>query len=173
MNRIELIAFKDEKETYELIHKWCSQKYIYEWFEQRPLSYDKIVKKYKDKLLKGKQNLFIINYDNKPIGFVQIYQYSDKVFDEIKTYKNIYEYDLFIGDNKYLNKGIGTKAISIINEYIYDNYSADCIILRPFKRNINAIKCYQKNKFKIIKEYEGKDTLGNKETMVVLINTNN
>ena len=41
MNRIELIAFKDEKETYELIHKWCSQKYIYEWFEQRALSYIK------------------------------------------------------------------------------------------------------------------------------------
>ena len=38
--------------------------------------------------------------------------------------------------------------MNIVNNYIYDNYSADCIVLRPFKRNTNAIKCYQKVWFK-------------------------
>ena len=173
MDKIELIDFNDTNKTYKLIHKWCSKKNIYEWFEQRILSYEEIVKKYKNKILEGKQKLLLINYDNKPIGLVQLYKYDDLTFDKIKEYKNIYEYDIFIGDSNYLHKGIGTRTIDIINRYIYENYSADCIVLRPFKRNINAIKCYEKNNFHIINEYEGKDTLGNKETIIVLINTPN
>ena len=54
---------------------------------------------------------------------------------------------------------------------IYDKYNADAIILRPFKRNIRAIKCYEKCDYKIIKEYDGKDTLGNPEIISVLLNT--
>ena len=56
---------------------------------------------------------------------------------------------------------------------IYEDYNADAIILRPFKRNIRAIKCYEKCRFKNIYEYVGKDTLGNKERIVGLINKNN
>lgn len=171
MDKIELVNFCDEDAIYKLLYKWCSNKFVYEWFEQRILSYDEIVKKYKKKLLDGKQKLLLINYNNKPIGLVQIYKYDDLILDELKKYKEIYEYDIFIGDSNYLHKGIGTKTIDIVNKYIYDNYSADCIVLRPFKRNTNAIKCYQKNSFNIINEYDGKDTLGNKEKIVVLINT--
>jgi len=170
MSKIELIDFKDTDDIYKLIYKWCSEKFIYEWFEQRVLSYDEIVAKYRKKLLDGKQKLFLISYDEKLIGFVQIYRYSDLVFDELKKYKNIYEYDIFIGEKDYLYKGIGKEAISIINEFIYDNYLADCIILRPFKRNISAIKCYQKCGFRLVKEYDGKDTIGNNEKIVILIN---
>ena len=89
---------------------------------------------------------------------VQIYKYDD----------NTYEYDLFIGEENYLNKGIGTIIVNKVNNYIYDKYKAKSIILRPFKRNIRAIKCYEKCGFKYISEYLGKDTLGNPEVIVVL-----
>ena len=171
MDKVELVNFIDENDTYKLVNKWCSNKFVYEWFEQRILSYDEIVKKYKKKLLDGKQKLLLINYNNKPIGLVQIYKYDDLLFDGLKEYKKIYEYDIFIGELDYLHKGIGTKVVNIVNKYIYNNYSADCIVLRPFKRNTNAIKCYQKNSFNIINEYDVKDTLGNNEKLVVLINT--
>ena len=172
MSKIELIEFQDTDDIYKLIYKWCSEKFIYEWFEQRILSYDEIVNKYRRKLLDGKQRLLLISYDNRLIGFVQIYKYNDLILDVLENYKNIYEYDIFIGEIDYLHKGIGKEAINIINKFIYDNYSADCIVLRPFKRNTNAIKCYQKNNFHIINEHDGEDTLGNKEKIVVLINTN-
>lgn len=173
MNEIELINFIDNHANYELMHKWCSEKFVYEWFEQRILSYDEIVEKYKTKLLTNKQKLYIINYKEKPLGFVQIYRYDDRIFDELKSYKNIYEYDIFIGKSDYLSIGIGTKIVNIVNDYIYNNYFADCIVLRPFKRNIRAIKWIQKNNFKIINEYDGIDTIGNEEKFVVLINKPN
>ena len=170
-NHIELINFIDEEDTYKLIHKWCSNNNVYEWFEQRVLSYDEIKNKYKNKYVDGKQHLFMIKDGNKLIGLVQIYQYDDLMIDELKKYPNIYEFDLFIGERDYLDKGIGTKVVGIVNQFIYDNYQADCIVLRPFKRNVRAIKCYEKSGFRIVAEYDGKDTLGNFERIVVLINT--
>lgn len=169
MKKIELIEFKDNIDNYRLMYKWCSEKNVYEWFEQRILSYDEIVRKYKTKLLNNKQKLYIVKYDNKPIGFVQIYKYDYILFKGLKKYKNIYEYDFFIGEVEYLSKGIGTKIITCVNDIIYNKFISDCIVLRVFKRNIRAIKCYQKNDFKIIEEYNDFDTIGNTEKIVVLI----
>ena len=156
-----LITLRDLKNTekeYRQLHKWCSNKFVYEWFEQRILSYDEIVSKYQNKLKEKIQDIFIIKCDDNDIGLVQIYKYKD----------NIYEYDLFIGIEEYLNKGIGTIIVNEINDIIYKKYKANSIILRPFKRNIRAIKCYKKCGFKQIDEYLGKDTLGNPEVITVL-----
>ena len=170
MEKITLHNFTDTPSDYKLMHKWCSQKEIYEWFEQRVLSYNEIVTKYQNKLIENKQKLFLIYYDEKPIGFTQIYKYEDNRIPVLDNYHNIYEYDIFIGELSYLSKGIGSKIVEIVNDYIYHNYLADCIILRPFKSNNRAIKCYQKNKFHIIYEYTDYNTVGNKENIVVLIN---
>ena len=165
---ILLKEFIDTEDTYKKIYEWCQNKDVYEWFEQRILTYDEIVSKYKNKLLNKKQDLYLINYNNKDIGLVQIYKYED---DINLNYNNTYEYDLFIGNTNYLNKGIGKEIVELIDNLIYTKYKSDYIILRPFKRNIRAIKCYQKCGFKIIKEYKGKDTLGSSEDIVVLINS--
>lgn len=170
MSKIDLIEFTDKKDSYELMYKWCSQEFIYEWFEQRKLSYEEIENKYKNKLLANQQQLFFINYNDNKIGFVQIYKYDDKKNEALIKYDSIYEYDIFIGESKYLSKGLGEKIVNYVNNYIYENYLCDCIVLRPFKRNIRAVKCYEKCDFEIVDEYVGLDTLGNKEKMVVLLN---
>ena len=87
---IKLRNLKDKEEEYKLIHKWCEKKDVYEWFEQRILSYDEIMSKYKNKLYNSDQTVLIIEYNNKPIGLLQFYKYDDDL-DYIKEYKNIYE----------------------------------------------------------------------------------
>ena len=157
---------------FKQIYKWCKNKFVYEWFEQRILSENEIINKYKSKLEKEIQKLFIIQYKGKDIGLVQLYKFEcDIQLDTLKDFENIYEYDLFIGEEKYLSKGIGTDIVKHINEMLYSDYKADAIILRPFKRNIRAIKCYEKCNFKQIADYDGKDTLGNPEIISVLLNT--
>lgn len=173
MSEIDLIKFTDKKDSYELMYKWCSQEFIYEWFEQRKLSYEEIENKYKNKLLANQQQLFFINYNNNKIGFVQIYKYDDKKSESFKKYDSIYEYDIFIGESEYLSRGIGTQIIKYVNNYIYEKHLCDCIVLRPFKRNKRAVKCYEKCGFEIVDEYVGSDTLGNKEKMIVLLNIPN
>lgn len=170
---IKLIEFTDQKENYELMHKWCSQEFVYEWFEQRKLSFDEIENKYKNKLLEKQQHLYFINYNGTKIGFVQIYKYDDKEINKLNDFNNIFEYDIFIGESECISKGIGTKVVNYINKYIYENYKCDCIVLRPFDRNKRAIKCYEKCKFIKVDEYIGTDTLGNKEKVIVLLNKRN
>ena len=165
-------CLKNSDNEFTQIHKWCKNKFVYEWFEQRILSIDEIISKYKSKLEKGIQKLFIIQYKGKDIGLVQLYKFERNIqLDTLNDFENIYEYDLFIGEEKYLSKGIGTDIVKLINEIIYSNYKADAIILRPFKRNVRAIKCYEKCNFKLIADYDGKDTLGNPEIISVLLNT--
>ena len=58
-----MISFRklvDNEKEYKLIYKWCFKKEVYEWFEQRILSYEEIVNKYKEKI--KKQEVFIIEY---------------------------------------------------------------------------------------------------------------
>ena len=169
MSKIELIRFNDKKDNYELMYEWCSQEYIYEWFEQRKLSFEEIENKYKSKLLGNQQYLFFISYNDVKIGFVQIYKYDDKKSNKLIKYGSIFEYDIFIGDLKYLSRGIGVEAVNYVNNYIYDNYLCDCIVLRPFSRNNRAVRCYEECGFEIVDEYIGTDTLGNKEKIMVLL----
>ena len=164
---IKLIPFEDKEENYVIMQEWCSHEFGYEWFEQRILSLDEIRSKYKNKLEVGEQDLFFINYNGKNIGFAQIYKYKGNYFT--KTY----EYDLFIGEKEYLNKGIGTQIVNFIDNYIFDTYKSETIVLRPFKRNIRAVKCYEKCNYHIIDEYEGTDTIGNPEVFLVMIKNKN
>ena len=169
-NEITFRELKDNEEEFKQIHKWCNNEFVYEWFEQRVLSLDEIITKYKNKLNNNKQDIFIINYNGKDIGLFQIYKFERDIdLKELDKFKNIYEYDLFIGEEEYLSKGIGTKIVKQINEMLYSKYQVDAIILRPFKRNIRAINCYKKCNFKLIKEYDGVDTLGNKEIISILL----
>ena len=165
MNNIELVIINENNIDYNLIHNWCLKEYVYDYFEQRKLSYNEIYNKYKNKLLDKKQTLLYIKYNNKIIGLIQYYK-SD--YNYLNDY-NIYEYDLFIGDKKYLSKGIGFIVINKLNDYLFSNYNINYIVLRPFKRNTRACKCYEKCGFTLIEEYSSKDTIGNKEIISVYL----
>ena len=168
---ISLRELENNEDEFFQLYKWCQHKFVYEWFEQRKLSLKEIHNKYKNKLLLGKQDLFIIQCDNKDIGLVQIYKFERDInFPELDGFSNIYEYDIFFGEKKYLSKGIGTITVKYIDDIIFSRYNADAIVLRPFKRNIRAVNCYKKCNYKVIGEYLGKDTLGNDEMISVLFN---
>lgn len=160
--------FQNKEEDYANMYKWYQNKFVYEWFEQRKLNYDEIKKKYKSKLINKREELFIIKSNKKDIGYVQIYKNTNGLkLNELKKYKNIYEYDLFVGEEAYLNMGYGRVIIKKINEMIYKKYNADCIIIRTFKRNIRAVKCYKKCGFEIIHEYIDRETLEKKEIAMI------
>lgn len=160
MSKISIERINNKNIDYNLIYSWCSKEFVYEWFEQRILSLDEIINKYKNKLLNHSQELFYIKYSQKRIGLIQIYESKYKN-------KSVNEFDLYIGEEDYLNKKIGQELISIIMNYIDKNYKNTTTILRPFKRNIRACKCYQNSGFKWLEDYNGFDTLNNPEIISV------
>ena len=58
-------TLENNDNEFKQIHKWCENKFVYEWFEQRVLSMDEIFKKYRNKLERDIQKLFIIQYKGK------------------------------------------------------------------------------------------------------------
>ena len=159
MNNIELVPYTDE--DYDFVYevkKNAYKKYVEEcwgaWVEEDQ-------RKYFEKFIATvKNNTFIIKDGTKKIGF-----YNGKVLAN-----GNYEVGNICIIPEYHGKGIGTEIVKYVNNYIYENYICDCIVLRPFKRNERTVKFYEKCGFEIVDEYVESDTLGNKGKMIVLLN---
>ena len=165
MNSIVFREFTDSIDNFRNLHKWCSQKDVWEWFEQRILTYDEIIEKYQKKFSLKDEDMYMINYNKKDIGYTQVYKFINymKVLPECQK---IMEFDILM-DNMFIGQGIGTEVIKELCKFIFDKYNSDAIILRPFSRNARSIRCYQKCGFKFIKEYDGQDNFGNPEKISV------
>ena len=169
-DNIYLRNIEDNEIDYKMLYKWCSNPKVYKYFEQRILSYEEIVDKYKkrissDGLIKTK----IIIYKTIPIGLVQYYEmtYEDKSYFDLNKYDKVFSIDIFIEEDIYHNLGIGSMVINYISDYLLND--CEIVALTPESDNVNAIKCYQKCGFKIVKEYNYSDSLGNKTINTLLI----
>lgn len=101
---------------------------------------------------------------------VQYYKSESDKLNKLGIYGNTYEIDIFIGEKNSCNKGIGTKIISIVTDYLFESCGAKQIILTPQARNMRAIKCYINAGYKIEKDFMSLDTLGNnvEETLLII-----
>ena len=169
MNNIFFRNLEDNKDSYQKIYFWCQKDFVYQWFEQRKLTFEEIENKYKTKLEKRIQDIYFININHKDIGLIQIYPFNNDI--NISLEGIIYEFDLFIGEEDYLNKGYGKKIIHNIVDKIMKEKKADYIILRPFSDNERAINCYRKCGFYPRASYLDKDTLGNSKETILMVYT--
>lgn len=145
-----------KKEDFPLMHKWLTNPKVLEFYGGRDKKYtlEMIAKKY-SKPWVDEVFRVIIEYDNIPIGYGQIYKMYDELYEEYNYEKKneiVYGMDQFIGEVEYWSKGIGTAYIKLVFEFLKEERQADAVILDPHKNNYRAIKSYQKAGFKIIKE---------------------
>ena len=115
---VNIRLLKDIGEDYKLLEKWYQEEEIYLSFEQRKLNYKEIKEKYYPRTLKtAKIPVYMIEYQKKPVGIIQ-YKLVDEANKNLYklTGNNIYEIDIFIGELKEHNKGIGSKAINILSK---------------------------------------------------------
>lgn len=81
-------------------------------------------------------NLIIDNEDGKPIGTIQLYDFSD--ID--KTCK----LGIRIGDKTHWGKGYGEDAVNTILEYAFTKMDINRVSLRVYEFNERAARCYLK-----------------------------
>jgi aminoglycoside 6'-N-acetyltransferase len=150
---------EDNLGDYSLLAEWLSNQAVLEYYEGRDKSFDldKVINKFGPRVRGEKQvTPCIIEYERCPIGYIQYYKVdfgeygiNDEV--DIKKYVSPYAIDLFIGNTNYWNKGIGTKIVQAIIEYLFKYEKVDAIFIDPQTSNKRAIKCYEKSGFKPIK----------------------
>ncbi len=170
-NNIVLKRLSNDETNYKLLEKWYQQKEVYLYFEQRKLTYNEVVDKYFPRTWNNTSiPVFMILYYNQPIGIIQ-YQLINE--DNKKLYNiydnDCYEIDIFIGELKYHNKGIGKRSINLLSDYLFDKKQANMLVMCPQEDNIPAVKCYEHCGFQVSCKFSARDTIGNIENYICMI----
>ena len=171
---ISIRLLKDIDSDYKLLEKWYKQEEIYFAFEQRKLTFTEIKKKYYPRTLNNtKIPVYMIEYNNKPVGIIQykLVEQEDKNLYNLDG-NNIYEMDIFIGELNLHNKGIGSKAINMLAEFLFNEKKANLLVMAPLKNNVNAINCYKKCGFVVKSHFKTKDTVGVIQEYTLMIKEN-
>ncbi len=149
------------------LYSWCLNPSVYEYFEQRVLSYDEVVDKYKRRVGNEDVKTLIIVYKNKEIGLVQYEKMDD---DDRKKFcillDNVVSIDIFIGDNSFYGLGIGSRVVKYISKYLLSNF--DMVIANVQSSNSNSINMCLKSGFKELRKVDYSDTLGNSTKNILL-----
>lgn len=162
------------EQVYIVPSKLSDKRKVYEWlclsettkshmgspdFEDTPIpTWEEFEEDFKDYYFDGSKpnfgQLWIIKNENKEIGAIS---YSSFHLKEKRA-----ELDIWMKTEKSCGRGLGTEAIKIFCEYLMEKLEINKFIIRPSKRNIRAVKAYEKAGFikisdetkdKVIKEY--------------------
>lgn len=153
-NEIRIRELTDE--DFPLLLKWLTDERVLEFYGGRDKKYTlETLKQHYTESWEDEVIRVIIEYKNKPIGYGQIYKMYDDLYKDYhypKTNEIVFGMDQFIGETEYWNKGIGTRYIQLIFDFLKKERKANAVILDPHQNNLRAIKSYQKAGFRIIED---------------------
>jgi RimJ/RimL family protein N-acetyltransferase len=124
------------------------------WAYNKKEPYEKVTKEFSDYINRVEPtDPYLILYNDTPIGYIQTFNWSDyPEFEKYVDLTNSASLDLFIGEEEYRNKGLGTKILSrFLSQFVFSNESVDRCIINPEVNNSIAIRAYEKVGFQIIK----------------------
>ena len=169
-NGLTIRFLENNDSDFHLLHNWLSNKFVYEYYgDSGEKDFLFVKEKYLRKINSENEYPCIIEYDNKAIGYIQFFEVDRAEYDlsvdqyeklNIKNDDKVFAIDLFIGEDGYRDKGIGTKALKLVIDAIFSKYNADIILIDPKTNNPRAISCYKKCGFKeclVAKQREEKD----------------
>lgn len=113
----------------------------------------------KNKIEKGLVIQYIIEYNKIPVGSIY--------FRDINYKCRFAEIGIFIGEDKYRGKGIGSLALKKYISFGFKNLKFCKIFLRVLKNNKIAINVYRKIGFRII------DNIENNNDTIIFMEINN
>lgn len=150
--RVRTLTLKD----LPYLFKWLTDDRVLEFYGGRDQNFTEqdIVEEYYEEDNEIATRL-IVECNDIPIGYVQVYDMIDEFYDSYhydKSDEIAYCMDQFIGEPDYWNKGIGTRFMRMILEYLVTQKCANAVILDPHQNNPRAVRMYEKAGFKIIKE---------------------
>lgn len=129
---IKLRVLKDE--DMGLFKKWLYTTHVAKWYHE-PLDWIDEVEKRNSEFIW--LHHYIVEYEGKPIGFCQYYEYynSCETWHGDIEVNGTYSIDYMIGESNYLGKGLGKQIIKALILKIEHHNNAERIIVQPEKEN--------------------------------------
>lgn len=137
MQELTLREFCDE--DIQLFKKWLYLPHVAAWYHD-PLDWIDEVEKRNSKF--SFLHHFIVEKDDKAIGFCQFYEYhySGEDWHGNIDVNGTYSIDYLVGDTEFLGKGYGTEIIKALIDKIKMQNNAKRIIVQPEPENIASCK---------------------------------
>lgn len=158
-HNLAIRLMRDELADYACIARWLSDPRVLECYDgrDRPLSLAGAIEKYSPRTLgaDGVTPCLLVLQD-EPVGYLQYYPVCDEGKSEYGLAADadadgLYAFDQFIGDPERWNQGLGTRAVSVLVEYLFRHKAARKIVIDPQARNPRALRCYEKCGFRKVK----------------------
>jgi len=150
--RASTVAFVPLDESHiSLIHAWLNSGEAFRWYGRRPRTEEEIRQKYLVEKPRTGTRRFIIQYEGRPIGYLQYYRIADypDYCSLVSAKPHDYGLDLFIGRDDYIGRGIGTRVVkTALDELVFAHDDAERCLVGPSPENGRAIRCYEKCGFR-------------------------
>jgi aminoglycoside 6'-N-acetyltransferase len=138
-----------------LVREWLSREHVKRWWTEP--SPDEVVEHY-GPAIEGREptDLYVIQMDEEPIGFIQTYLATDHPDWEriIQVGKGVAGVDLFIGEPEFLGRGIGTRALTrFVEDIVFDRPTTRACVADPDAENVVSLLIFEKAGFSRAREF--------------------
>jgi aminoglycoside 6'-N-acetyltransferase len=168
------IHFKPLNEShFDLMLRWFNKPHVQAFYSLRTWTFEEVCKKL-EPYVRGEKQItgFIIYLKDYPIGYIQSCPIKNHPWETQDISEEIIKeaagFDVFIGEEAYLNQGLGKQIIdSFLKEHIWPNYQY-CFV-DPDIRNEASMRLFQKCGFIEHKQIDSQDTLKQPVTLRLLM----
>ena len=157
-NPNEISFRKLEDSDLKLIHRWLNAPDVSRWWKidgKRNPSYEEVIKHFLPGI-RGSDptKCFTVIYENIKIAFIQSAQIGDnpRYEEALGLDNNTVSIDIFIGEEKYIHRGLGSLIIkAFLRDIAFKIYNTEVCSIDPDPENKIAIRAYEKCGFRYIK----------------------
>jgi aminoglycoside 6'-N-acetyltransferase len=140
---------RDDADDYALMARWLTDARVLEFYEGRdnPFPLERIIDKYSPRVLGAdKVTPCFILHHGEPVGYIQYYLHDADDQREYGLDDGVSNYgmDMFIGEPELWNRGIGSQAVILMRDYLFEKLYASHVTLDPETWNERAIHVYEK-----------------------------
>lgn len=165
MKENDMILKRAEQNDLTEIYRWLNSEIIMKYFGGRDHEKPSIEEIEKEYGPQNNPNLLMIYYRNRPVGFIDIFEFSNETnirHGLSENDKKVLSFDIVVGEVEFHNIGIGSTALNMLLHKLFFEKAANKVVLDTYVWHKQAIRCYEKCGFRatrILKDhdvYEGK-----------------
>ena len=156
---------RNDDADYALMVEWRNTPHVRRWWgpDLPPLTLEAAADEYgPDTAPDGPTTACIVELAGNPVGFIQFYKwisYAEETTEVGIPFDALtYGLDVFIGDPGQVGRGLGTRVVRLVSDYLIAELGASAVSLTTDLENLGAQRCYEKAGFRKVSQVLDTDT---------------